>query len=109
MQRRNFPASAADLILLYGFGLALLLSLVFNGYLLYNQCLQPRLSEYQAGYGAYALPSEVWQQQLSECQRDNQQKDSLIHQLVQSSDSLPERAEGLSRQFNVSKASHFKP
>ncbi len=109
MQRRNFPASSANSILLYGFGLALFLSLVFNGFLLYNQSRQSRLTDYEVGSVAYALHNEVWQQQLSECQRDNQQKDSLIHQLVKSSDTLPEKVEGLGRQFNVSKASHFKP
>lgn len=66
MQRRIFP-----LILLYGFGLALALSLVFNGFLLYEQ-IHPKSP----------LPNDSgYQRQLLDCVRSNQHKDSLIHRL----------------------------
>ncbi|MFC5412521.1 hypothetical protein ACFPMF_24565 [Larkinella bovis] len=76
MHRRNFPS-----ILLYGFGLALALSLVFNGFLLYQQNHRRSLYEYELSTSANLLERNDFQQQLSDCMRDNQQKDSLIHQL----------------------------
>ncbi|RRB02704.1 hypothetical protein [Larkinella rosea] len=72
MHRRNFPS-----ILLYGFGLALALSLVFNGFLLYQQNHRRSLDDYELDNSANLLV----QQQLSDCMRANLQKDSLIHQL----------------------------
>ena len=75
MQRRNFPS-----ILLYSFGLALALSLSFNGFLLYEQSHHLSINEYELGNSVHSLDQAVWQQQLSECQRANQQKDSLIRQ-----------------------------
>ncbi|GAB3927669.1 hypothetical protein [Larkinella terrae] len=76
MHRRNFPS-----ILLYGFGLALALSLVFNGFLLYQQNHRRSLSEYELDHSVNLLDHDEFQQQLSDCMRANQQKDSLIHQL----------------------------
>ncbi|MCX6215464.1 hypothetical protein [Spirosoma sp.] len=78
MQRRNFPS-----ILLYGFGLALALSLGFNGFLLYEQSHQLSLYEDELGYTVHPVDLVAWQQQLSECKRANQQKDSLISRLEQ--------------------------
>lgn len=78
MQRRNSPS-----ILLYCFGLALAFSLVFNGFLLYEQTRQQSLYEYQLGNSVHPVDLVVWQQQLSDCKRANQQKDSLILQLEQ--------------------------
>jgi hypothetical protein len=76
MQRRNFPS-----ILLYGFGLALALSLGFNGFLLYEQSHRLTLNEYELGYTVHPVDLVAWQQQLSDCKRANEQKDSLISQL----------------------------
>jgi len=76
MQRRDFPS-----ILLYGFGLALAFSLMFNGFLLYEQSRQRSIHEYELGYSVHPVDLEVWQQQLSDCKRASQQKDSLIHRL----------------------------
>lgn len=78
MQRRTFPS-----ILLYSFGLALALSLVFNGFLLYKQSHQQGIYEYELGSSAQPLDQIVWQQQLSDCQRTNRQQDSLIRRLEQ--------------------------
>jgi hypothetical protein len=78
MQRRTFPS-----ILLYSFGLALALSLVFNGFLLYKQSHQPGMYDYELGSTVQPLAHVVWQQQLSDCQRTNQQQDSLIRRLEQ--------------------------
>lgn len=78
MQRRIFPS-----ILLYSFGLALALSLAFNGFLLYKQSRQRSLYEYDLESPVRPADNGLWQQQLSECKRANQQKDSLIHQLEQ--------------------------
>jgi hypothetical protein len=89
MQRRYLPASIADSILLYGLGLALTLSLLFNGYLLYEQGRQQSRSESEVGTTNYTLTTAVWQQQLSDCQRISQQKDSLIRQLTQLANSPP--------------------
>jgi len=84
MQRRNSPS-----ILLYSFGLALALSLVFNGYLLYEQSRQRGIYEYELGDSVRSFDLVVWQQQLSECKRANQQKDSLIRQLEQAPNAPP--------------------
>lgn len=78
MQRRIFPS-----ILLYSFGLALALSLVFNGFLLYEQSHQRSIYEDEVGGSVQPAEDLAWQQQLSDCKRANQQKDSLIHQLEQ--------------------------
>jgi hypothetical protein len=78
MQRRNFPS-----ILLYGFGLALALSLLFNGFLLYEQSHPQSFYEDEPDNTARSVDHVAWQQRLSECQRANQQKDSLIRQLEQ--------------------------
>lgn len=82
MQRRNFPARRSDSILLYGLGLALAFSLLFNGFLLYEQSRQQSIYEYELGNSVNQVDVVVWQQQLSECRRASQQKDSLIHQLA---------------------------
>lgn len=84
MQRRNFPS-----ILLYSFGLALTLSLVFNGFLVYEQSRQRSLTEYDLDNSVHPVDNVVWQQQLSDCQRANQQKDSLIRQLEQAPNAPP--------------------
>ncbi|GAB2533879.1 hypothetical protein [Spirosoma aerophilum] len=87
MQRRNFPS-----ILLYGFGLALALSLGFNGFLLYEQSQRLSLYEYEAGYSAHPVDMMVWQQQLSDCKRANEQKDSLISHLEKTPNAPPDQA-----------------
>ena len=75
MQRRIFP-----LILLYGFGLALALSLVFNGFLLYEQ-IHPK-SPLPDDSGNFPLVDDSgYQRQLLDCVRSNQHKDSLIHRM----------------------------
>lgn len=77
MQRRTFPARPADSILLYGFGLALVLSLVFNGFLLVEQT--HRVSLYDDEAGRTISPMELFvRQQLLDCQQANQPKDSRI-------------------------------
>lgn len=80
MQRSNFPS-----ILLYGFGLALALSLFFNGFLLYKQGHHRHASYYELGLTNSARPLEqdACQQKLSAYLRVIQQKDSLIRQLEQ--------------------------
>ncbi|QJW91123.1 hypothetical protein HNV11_17950 [Spirosoma taeanense] len=75
MQRRYFPS-----ILLYGFGLALALSLLFNGFLLYKQSRQPSIYEFElssAGHPSYSN-NGLWQQQLSDCTRATHRKDSRV-------------------------------
>ena len=84
MQRRNFPS-----ILLYSFGLALALSLVFNGFLLYEQGRPRGINDYELDNAVYPLDHAVFQQQLTDCQRANQQKDSLIRQLEQAPNAPP--------------------
>jgi hypothetical protein len=98
MQRRNFPS-----ILLFGFGLALALSLLFNGYLLYEQSHQRNLYEYELGTISHPTDLDLvfWQQQLSDCKRANQQKDSLIHRLEQAPNAPPEQA--ITAQHKLSK------
>jgi hypothetical protein len=78
MQRRNFPS-----ILLYGFGLALALSLVFNGFLLYEKSHLERLRASELSDAYQPIDNMVWQQELSECRRANEQKDSLILRMAQ--------------------------
>lgn len=86
MQRRNFPS-----ILLYGFGVALTFSLMFNGFLVYEQSRQRSIYEYELGNLVHPADLEVWQQQLSDCKRANQQKDSLISRFEQSLNIPPGR------------------
>lgn len=89
MQRRIFPT-----ILLYSFGLALTLSLLFNGFLLHEQSHQQRLGEDEPDNPSlgHSTNQVAWQQQLSECLRANQHKDSLIRQLAQPPAGLSARA-----------------
>lgn len=87
MQRRNFPS-----ILLYGFGLALALSLGFNGFLLYEQSHRLGLNDYELGYTVHPVDLVAWQQQLSDCKRANEQKDSLISRLGQTPNAPPGHA-----------------
>ncbi|KAB7727349.1 hypothetical protein F5984_22255 [Rudanella paleaurantiibacter] len=47
MQRPNIPARRSESILLYGFGLALALSLAFNGFLLIKQSHTRSIYEYE--------------------------------------------------------------
>ena len=76
MQRQTSP-----LILLYGFGLALVVSLAFNGFLLFRQTHRVSLYEYEASTSVNSADSGVWQQQLSDCRQASQVKDSVIHRL----------------------------
>jgi hypothetical protein len=84
MQRRTFPS-----ILLYSFGLALALSLVFNGFLLYKQSHQQGSYDYELVNSAHPIDQIVWQQQLSDCQKTNRQQDSLIRRLEQAYNAPP--------------------
>lgn len=78
--RRDGRESAS--ILLYGLGLALTLSLVFNGFLLHEQSRNQQVSyDYGLSKSDHSANLIVWQQQLSDCARSNEQKDSLIHRL----------------------------
>ncbi|WP_080056298.1 hypothetical protein [Spirosoma aerolatum] len=86
MQRRYFPS-----ILLYGLGLALALSLVYNGVLLYEQNHLRSAYEYELTNSIHPLDRVDWQQQLLECKRANQQKDSLIRQLEQAPNAPPNK------------------
>lgn len=92
MQRRYFSARRSDSVLLYGFGLALALSLVFNGFLLHEQTRQRSIYEYELSNPVHPIEHVVWQQQLSECKRANQQKDSLIRQLELAPNAPPGKA-----------------
>ena len=89
MQRRHSPLGQSNSILLYGFGLALTISLVFNGFLLFRQTHRVSLYEYEAGTSVNPVNSEVWQQQLSDCQQANKLKDSVIYHLEQLYTALP--------------------
>ena len=77
--RRRQPPSA----LLYGFGLALLLSLAFNGYLLVasNRSQPGPLLSAQLQAAKLAMPNAGLQAQLQACTRSNHYKDSLLHVL----------------------------
>lgn len=82
MQRRNFSGRRSESILLYGFGLALTLSLAFNAFLLHEQSRhQSIIYEYGLGKSDQSVDATIWQQQLSDCAQANMQKDSLIHWL----------------------------
>ncbi|WP_375444563.1 hypothetical protein [uncultured Fibrella sp.] len=89
MQRQNFPLRRADSVLLYGFGLALVLSLAFNGFLLYEKSRQRDLVEYELSNSMHPVEQVVWLQQLSDCKRANQEKDSLIRRLAQAPHAPP--------------------
>ncbi|WP_020604668.1 hypothetical protein [Spirosoma spitsbergense] len=91
MQRRNFPVRKSDSILLYGFGLALVLSLLFNGFLLYEQRDKPGVYEYESGNSVNPVDILVWQEQLSDCKRANEQKDSLINRLAKLPNAPPDK------------------
>lgn len=65
---------ATNSVLLYGFGLALAFSLLFNGFLLYEQSHQHSVYDYEVGT---PLDPAVSQQQLSDYRRDIPPKDSL--------------------------------
>lgn len=97
MQRQNFSAQRSDSILLYGFGLALALSLAFNSFLLYKQSRLRNSNEYELGSSAFLAGYVAWQQQLSDCKRANQQKDSLIQRLEHSPNAPPGKAITLQR------------
>jgi hypothetical protein len=90
LRRRYSPS-----ILLYGLGLTLLLSLGFNGFLLYQQSHRQSMYEYDTARQA-DRDSLVLQQQLLECNWANQQKDSLIRYLRQAARTSPAR-EGIHR------------
>jgi len=78
MRRRQPPT-----VLLYGLGLALLLSLGFNSFLLIGQSSRQEQRPYpdtlQAGTASARM--EALNEQLQGCIRANQQKDSLIQAL----------------------------
>lgn len=80
MRRRQPPT-----VLLYGIGLALLLSLGFNSFLLIDQRTRPEQRPYpdtlQAGTASARM--EALNEQLQGCIRANHQKDSLIQALEQ--------------------------
>jgi hypothetical protein len=86
MQRRHFPS-----ILLYGFGLALALSLVLNGFLLYDQIRQRSRHETGLLNPNYLVYARTLQQQLLDYKRSLQQKDSLIRRLEQVSNAPPDQ------------------
>lgn len=92
MQLRNVPAKRPDSILLYGFGLALALSLVFNGFLLYEQSRLQRARAAELSDTYQPIDSLVWQQELSECRRASEQKDSLILRMAQAPNAPPGQA-----------------
>lgn len=73
MRRHYFPS-----ILLYGLGLTLAVSLSFNGFLLYEQTRQRSLYEFELANATTNMDAMSCRQQLSECIRNNQQKDSLL-------------------------------
>lgn len=84
MKRRYFPS-----ILLYAFGLALALSLTYNGFLLYEQSRLKSMTDYGLGSALPPIDPINWQQQLSDCEHANQLKDSLIRQLEQAPNAPP--------------------
>ncbi|GAB3698154.1 hypothetical protein GCM10027592_22980 [Spirosoma flavus] len=87
MQRRSYP-----LILLYGFGLALALSLAFNGFLLYEKSRHLIVYEDELGNVIHPADQAIWQQRLSDCQRDNLMKDSLIRRFEPVTNAPPDQA-----------------
>jgi hypothetical protein len=77
MQRQNSPLRRSDSILLYGFGLALALSLLFNGFLLFEQSRQRITYDYEAG--TLGRPAEQLRQQTNSApETASLQKDSRI-------------------------------
>lgn len=84
MRRHYFPS-----ILLYGLGLTLALSLGFNGFLLYQQTRQRSLYEFELASVASSVDNVYYRQQLSECIRHNQEKDSLLRELAQHPNAPP--------------------
>ncbi|MFN8356027.1 MAG: hypothetical protein U0Y10_16345 [Spirosomataceae bacterium] len=76
MPRRTFPS-----FLVYGFGLALALSLVFNAFLLFEQNRQQTHYENELRNSVNVAENELYHHQLSDCLRTMQQKDSLISSL----------------------------
>ena len=89
MKRRYFPARRSNSILLYCLGLTLTLSLVYNGYLLYDLNRQRSIHEYELGNAIHPVDLLDWQQQLSDCKRANQEKDSLIKRLENAPNAPP--------------------
>ncbi|GAA4447358.1 hypothetical protein GCM10023189_03650 [Nibrella saemangeumensis] len=65
---------------------------MFNGYLLYRQSRQRSLNEYELYNTANLLNPAAYQQQLSECIRANEQKDSLLRRLEQAPNAPPGKA-----------------
>jgi len=92
MKRRRSPS-----ILLYSLGLALAFSLVFNGLLLHERSLQRSSHGYEVSGASFPIGYVTWQHQFTECQRANQQKDSLIWQLEHAANAPPGRAITLQR------------
>jgi hypothetical protein len=78
MQRQNFSLRQSNSILLYGFGLALVLSLLFNGFLLYERSRQRNLTEYEFSHSIHRAEQQLLLQQLSDCKQANRGKDSRI-------------------------------
>lgn len=80
MRRRQPPT-----VLLYGIGLALLLSLGFNSFLLIGQRNRLEQHPYPASIQASTASAsmEALNEQLQACIRANHQKDSLIRALGQ--------------------------
>ena len=98
MQRRNFSGRRSEPILLYGFGLALTLSLAFNGFLLHEQSRhQSIIYEYGLGKSDLSVDATIWQRQLSECAQANEQKDSFIRWLERTPDAPPGRSDVVQR------------
>ncbi len=78
MQRRYSPLRWSDSVLLYGFGLALALSLLFNGFLLYQQSHHPNIYDYDLGSSTHVADQRALEQQASDCKQADQQKDTRI-------------------------------
>ena len=98
MQRRNLSGRRSESILLYGFGLALALSLAFNGFLLHEQSRRQNIL-YEYGSIQPDPPTDVaiWQQQLSDCAQASERKDSLIHWLERPSNAPPDQSNVVQR------------
>lgn len=75
--------------MLYSFGLTLVISLLFNGFLLYEKSHQRSLSDYEPASPVYLIDHTACQQQLSACERACQQKDSLISRLENNPNAPP--------------------
>ena len=87
MQRRTFPS-----VLLYSFGLTLIVSLLFNGFLLYEKSHQRNLADFESTNSVYLIEHSACQQQLSACEQACQQKDSLIRRLEHGPNAPPGQA-----------------